>query len=63
MGLLKERIIRLVIGKSGDEAVESLGFAYVSIVREHPGLYEANNGHSGTFGSGHYSSKARKFCR
>jgi AcrR family transcriptional regulator len=40
LGLLKERIIQAVVGKSGDEAVISLGLAYISIVREHPGLYE-----------------------
>jgi AcrR family transcriptional regulator len=40
LSLLRERLIQAVLGKSGDEAVIALGFAYVSIVREHPGLYE-----------------------
>jgi AcrR family transcriptional regulator len=41
---LKEELAEAAIGKSGDEALYSIGVAYVSSVRRHPGLYEATMG-------------------
>ncbi|TLS36424.1 TetR/AcrR family transcriptional regulator [Pseudalkalibacillus caeni] len=38
---LKETMAEASIGLSGKNAIFSLGTAYVSFVREHPGLYEA----------------------
>jgi AcrR family transcriptional regulator len=41
---LKEELAEAAIGKSGEEALYSIGIAYVSFVRRHPGLYEATMG-------------------
>ncbi|MCG7409697.1 WHG domain-containing protein [Paenibacillus sp. ACRRX] len=41
---LKEALIEGIIGKSGDEALHALAFAYVDFVRQHPGIYEASMG-------------------
>ncbi|WCK56615.1 WHG domain-containing protein [Aneurinibacillus sp. Ricciae_BoGa-3] len=41
---LKEKLAESAIGKSGREAILSIGEAYVSFVRRHPGLYEATMG-------------------
>ncbi|MFX3622915.1 MAG: WHG domain-containing protein [Ectobacillus sp.] len=38
---LKEQLIQAAIGMSGDQALFSIGSAYVAFVRKHPGLYEA----------------------
>lgn len=38
---LKEQLTQAAIGKSGDKALFSIGTAYVSFARTHPGLYEA----------------------
>ncbi|MBO8172965.1 MAG: WHG domain-containing protein [Bacillaceae bacterium] len=38
---LYDTLIKAVIGKSGDDAVFTLGEAYVHFARRHPGLYEA----------------------
>lgn len=34
-------LMRSVVGKSGDTAVQALCMAYLAFVRKHPGLYEA----------------------
>jgi AcrR family transcriptional regulator len=41
IGKLKHVVTESTVGKSGDDAVLSMGLAYVSFVRSHPGLYEA----------------------
>ncbi|WP_027415989.1 TetR/AcrR family transcriptional regulator [Aneurinibacillus terranovensis] len=41
---LKNQLAEAAIGKSGAEALYSIGIAYVSFVRRHPGLYEAMMG-------------------
>lgn len=38
---LYDRMVEASIGKAGDKALHSLGFAYVAFARENPGLYEA----------------------
>ena len=38
---LTAAMARAAVGRSGDDAVRAFGHAYVSFVREHPGLYEA----------------------
>ncbi len=38
---LHNALVRATIGRSGDDAVRSLGAAYVAFARTHPGLYEA----------------------
>ncbi|GAV14163.1 putative HTH-type transcriptional regulator YobS [Paenibacillus sp. NAIST15-1] len=38
---LNHALTRAAIGRSGDEAVRSIGKAYVAFVRNHPGLYDA----------------------
>jgi AcrR family transcriptional regulator len=38
---LRNRLIRSVIGLSGDDAVRAFAKEYVAFAREHPGLYEA----------------------
>jgi AcrR family transcriptional regulator len=38
---LNEEITQASVGKAGDKALLSMGTAYVSFVRKHPGLYEA----------------------
>lgn len=38
---LYDRMAEAVSGVSGDDAVRSLSYAYVSFARQHPGLYEA----------------------
>jgi AcrR family transcriptional regulator len=38
---LKEDLTNSAVGKSGEEALYSIGEAYVHFVRSHPGLYEA----------------------
>lgn len=40
---LYENLVEAAVGKSGDEAVRSMGNAYVKFVRTHPGLYDASN--------------------
>ncbi|TXK83908.1 TetR/AcrR family transcriptional regulator [Paenibacillus sp. N3.4] len=39
--LIKEAMVEAVIGKSGDDALLAVGFAYVTFVRQQPGLYDA----------------------
>ncbi|GKU27032.1 TetR/AcrR family transcriptional regulator [Clostridium folliculivorans] len=41
MEQLYELLVRATIGKSKDDAIRSLSTAYVSFVRQHPGLYNA----------------------
>jgi AcrR family transcriptional regulator len=41
---LYEELVDAAIGKTGEEALYSIGVAYVSFVRRHPGLYEATMG-------------------
>ncbi|MDH6364669.1 AcrR family transcriptional regulator [Enterococcus sp. PF1-24] len=38
--LVKNEIVRSVIGKSGIEALQAMGIAYIRFAREHKGLYE-----------------------
>ena len=38
---LTQRLGKVVMGKSGDEALRALAYTYREFVREHPGLYEA----------------------
>lgn len=38
---LHEKLMRAAVGRSGDEAVLSVGRAYIEFARLHPGLYEA----------------------
>lgn len=38
---LHQTLTQAAIGRSGDDAIRSMGKAYVSFVRAHPGLYEA----------------------
>lgn len=38
---LTEEITQASVGKAGDKALLSIGTAYVSFARQHPGLYEA----------------------
>ncbi|MFX3632117.1 MAG: WHG domain-containing protein [Candidatus Pristimantibacillus sp.] len=38
---LYEKLMRAAVGRSGDEAVLSVGRAYIEFARLHPGLYEA----------------------
>ncbi|RBW69768.1 TetR/AcrR family transcriptional regulator [Bacillus taeanensis] len=40
---LKNNMAEAAIGRSGEEALYSIGISYVSFVRKHPGLYEAAN--------------------
>ncbi|RJG18963.1 TetR/AcrR family transcriptional regulator [Paenibacillus thiaminolyticus] len=38
---LRESLARAAVGKSGEAAIDAIGFAYVNFVRQHPGVYEA----------------------
>lgn len=38
---LREVLLEASVGKAGEDAILSIGKAYVSFVRKHPGLYEA----------------------
>lgn len=38
---LTEVLTDAAVGRSGDEAIRALGYAYVGFARAHPGLYEA----------------------
>ncbi|RSK25923.1 TetR/AcrR family transcriptional regulator [Bacillus sp. HMF5848] len=42
MRKLYDDLADATIGKSGDEAIISLGHAYITFARQHPGLYEAS---------------------
>jgi AcrR family transcriptional regulator len=41
---LREELTEAAIGRTGEEALYAIGIAYVSFVRQHPGLYEATMG-------------------
>lgn len=41
---LKEHLTEAAIGRNGEDALYSIGIAYVSFVRHHSGLYEASLG-------------------
>ncbi|MBY0122763.1 TetR-like C-terminal domain-containing protein [Bacillus sp. S/N-304-OC-R1] len=34
-------LLQAAVGRSGDEAIRSVGWAYLQFVRQHPGLYQA----------------------
>ncbi|KOO43438.1 TetR/AcrR family transcriptional regulator [Priestia koreensis] len=38
---LAHQLTLSAVGRSGDEAILSVGFSYIQFVRDHPGLYEA----------------------
>lgn len=40
MCLLKERLVRATMGRSGIDALKEMGRAYIQYAREHTGLYE-----------------------
>lgn len=44
MRQLRERLAEATIGKAGEEAIYAVGTAYITFVREHPGLYDATLG-------------------
>lgn len=39
---LHEYMLRAAVGRSGDDAIRAISQAYLQLVREHPGLYDAS---------------------